>query len=100
MNKAEIKKLVRYSAILGVRGYKVGVNELALNDYFTKKFNTNLKRVCEYLVYEANIAYGYNEIIVYFNNKKLDQLASLITYGNTTLPGSNILVYAFKELRE
>ena len=56
----------------------------------------NLKAACVKLLTGCKVTRDYdNNVIVLFPNKDDDALASLITYGNLELRGSNILKDAF-----
>ena len=48
------------------------------------------------LLLRAKVSQGQpNEILITFIDRRLDRLASLITYGTGKIPGSNILKEAF-----
>ncbi len=74
----------------------MGPNELLLNDYFIQTKHTGLLQICLYLLKKCTVSKVGNNFIVTFINKQDDNLAALITYGNTSFSGSNILKDAFK----
>lgn len=77
--------------------YKSTAAEVNLNKYLVKEYKKSLKTICINLVSNCDIMQnGNDEFVVLFKNQKQDQLASLITYGNEKLKGSNILKAAFK----
>jgi len=94
-----IKDLDRYQTFMLARSfiirYKTGPNEVALNKYFLENYKTNLKQMCLNIVANMTFSEVDGETLVIINDKKLDKIASLITYGNSELPHSNILKYAF-----
>jgi len=78
--------------------YPSAYNEHVLDNYLLKHYKTNLKLMCLKLlskaVYLTDSATG--DIIVKFTDKKYDTIASLITYGDGIIQGSNIWRNAFK----
>ena len=82
-----------------IKQYKVGANEVALNEYCIKNYKKSLVYMCLLILYKSKFYEGYdNEVIVKIPRRDLDQLAELITYGTGKLQGSGILQYAFKPL--
>lgn len=76
----------------------IRVDEVKLNDFLKKEFNLTLISACMYLLFNCKIQQDKdNNIIVLFNNKKLDTLATLITYGNLEIKGSTLLKEAFMQ---
>jgi hypothetical protein len=83
-------------ARLSVATYRIKPAQKQLNDYLWKKFGLNLKTAS--LLVVANCKFQKNksnELIITFPSKKIDQLATLITYGNGKIQGCSILKEAF-----
>ena len=70
--------------------------EKALDKYLKENYNTTLVQACFLLAKAAKITFdSETTYVVTFPTKKLDELASFITYGNRELLGSQILREAF-----
>lgn len=90
--KARLYKNARRTVLL----YKTSATEENLNNYLVKHYGTNLKLACLSIINSALYSTDTNNtIVVTFRTKYLDDLASLITYGNESVQGSNILKDAF-----
>ena len=76
--------------------YKNGATEIILNNYLKENYNIPLKAACILITSNAKAYIDDNIIIYKVIDKKLSDLANLITYGNLELKGSNILKAAFK----
>ena len=84
------------NAWLAIISHKILPGEGALNNYLMTTYKLNLKTACIKLIHKCKIMRDYdNSVIILFPNKDDDKLASLITYGNLELRGSNILKNAF-----
>lgn len=95
-NHSELfKSFLISEAIGGILGYKISTNEILLNRYCLENYNQGLKPTCKKLILKAKIMIGENDIVISWVDPNLDKLASLITYGNGKLQGSNILSFAF-----
>lgn len=95
-NHSELFKSFLISEAIGrILGYKISTNEILLNRYCLENYNQGLKPTCKKLILKAKIMFGENDIVISWIDPNLDKLASLITYGNGKLQGSNILSFAF-----
>lgn len=73
--------------------------EKTLDKYMTERFGAPLVPVCLKII--ANATYSFDsdgDVVITIVDKKLDELASLITYGTGKVQGSNILRNAFGQL--
>lgn len=83
-------------ANLAIATYRVKPAQKQLNDYIWKEFGLTLKAAAAIVVANCRMQKNQsNEIIVTFPSKKIDKLASLITYGNGKIQGCPILKEAF-----
>jgi hypothetical protein len=83
-------------ANLAIATYRVKPAQKQLNDYIWKEFGLTLKAAAAIVVANCRMQKNQsNEIIVTFPSKKIDKLASLITYGNGKIQGCSILTEAF-----
>ena len=83
-------------ANLAIATYRVKPAQKQLNDYIWKEFGLTLKAAAAVVVANCRMQKNQsNEIIVTFPSKKIDKLASLITYGNGKIQGCSILTEAF-----
>lgn len=78
--------------------FPMKATEIALNEVLSKKYHKTLKQLCLSLVLRCNInTDNTNSAIITFPNKKDDELAAFITYGNLDICGSSILQVAFRQ---
>jgi len=72
------------------------IDDVQMNNYLMTNYKLNLRQACLLILNDAQFsANPNNEIIITFKTKKYNDLASLITYGNSELQGSKILKKAF-----
>ena len=70
--------------------------EIILDEYLKKQYKTSLKDACvDLLLHMTFYANNDGDLVLLFKNKKYDNLAQLITFGNGTIKGSQILQEAF-----
>ncbi len=75
-----------------IEGYPLKASEQRLDNFIQKQYKTSLKNMCITLL--LNLTFYRNKegnLILMFKDKKYDTIASLITYGNGVIQGSNIL---------
>ena len=99
VNKYKNNIWILQGAKLSVSLYHITPAQLKLNSYLWKHYGLNIRSAS--LLVLANcklLKNSCNEVIVIFPSKKIDQLASLITYGNGKIQGCNILKNAFMRL--
>ena len=78
---------------------KKGATEKLLDKYLIENYNIPLITACLRIIKNAKYQLNYqNEIIVTIPNKKLDEIASIISFGTGKLVGSRILNYAFEKI--
>lgn len=72
--------------------------EKALDKYLKENYNLTLVQACFKLARAAKITFdSETTYLITFPTKKLDELASFITYGNREILGSQILREAFSK---
>lgn len=77
----------------------MGANEIALNNYLLQRYKKSLQDCCLQLINQSTISrISKKEYRITFLAPSDDNLASLITFGNSNLQGSDILRYAFKDI--
>lgn len=89
------RELIVESAYDYISCYELRGNDLKLDKYLTDAYGVGLKSACAYLVEHCDCNFSGNTAIIHFLENKLDNLASLITYGNGVIKGSRILRKAF-----
>ena len=83
-------------AELTIMLYKMTPGVKALNDYLWKTFGLTLKAACAVIIANCRIQKNKNnELIITFPSKKINQMASIITYGTGKIQGCSILKEAF-----
>ena len=90
---------VKYNARTFVLLCKKSVTEKLLDNYLIKNYKIPLVVACMKIINKAT--YNINnkgELVITVIDKKLDKLASLITFGTGKLHGSSILRYAFGQI--
>lgn len=96
--KLEILR-IKYYARQFVLLAKKGATEKLLDKYLIENYNIPLIVACLRIIKNAKYQLNYqNEIIVTVPDKKLDKIASIITFGTGKLVGSTILRYAFEKI--
>ena len=95
-NKSQYNFWVLQGARLTIATYRVKPAQKQLNDYLWKKFGVTLKTACGLVISNCKIQKNKNnELLIMFPSKKIDNLATLITYGNGKIQGCSILKEAF-----
>lgn len=96
VNKNRYNFWVMQGARLAITTYRITPAQKQLNDYIWKEFGLNLKAACALVIANCRIQKNQsNELIITFPSKKIDDLASLITYGDGKIQGCPILKEAF-----
>ena len=78
-----------------IQNYPLKASEIILDQYIQQQYKVSLKNLCIKLL--LNLTFHKDDtgnLIVMFKNPKYDSIASLITYGNGAILGSNILKIA------
>jgi hypothetical protein len=96
INKQRYNFWILRGATLAIATYRVTPANKKLNDYLWKEFGLNIKAACSMMVANCKVQKNQsNEIIITFPAKKIDRLASIITYGTGKIQGCSILQDAF-----
>lgn len=99
INSRDTNAWILYAAQLSVNMYKTTPAQRKLNSYLWENYGLNIRAASLLVIANCKLLKNNcNEVIVIFPSKKIDKLASLITYGNGKIHGCNILKEAF--LRE
>jgi hypothetical protein len=88
------KESIKQVAYARIHFYKLTTNDKLLSAFLKKEYKKSLKVICKNLVYHKlniNIDNLTQNMIITFKDIQSDKLASLITYGNEYVLGSNIL---------
>ena len=76
--------------------YPIKEAEKIIDKYLIKKYNITLRYACLYILsYIKFYQKSQSEITILIDNKFANKLAEIITYGNGSFYGSNILRFAF-----
>ena len=85
-----------YNAQFNLYCHKWTAADRLLDKYLKANYKLSLRDACDLLLLRAKVSQGQpNEILITFVDRRLDKLASVITYGTGKIPGSNILKEAF-----
>ena len=89
-------KKAKFTAYRFVLLYRKAATEQQLDKYLLEKYHTPLITACINIIMHSKYSLNYQgDIIINPVSKKLDELASIITFGTGKLQGSKILRYAF-----
>ena len=95
-NLEAYKYKIIHNAHLIIISHTLTPGETSLNNYLLKNYKLNLKMACLKLLTRCKFYRNYdNQVIILFPDEEDDKLASLITYGNDRVKGSNLLKNAF-----
>lgn len=95
-NKYKNNCWILQGAKLSVSLYHITPAQLKLNSYLWDNYGLNIRTASMLVLSQCKLQKNYsNEVIVTFPQKKIDKLASLITYGNGKIQGCPILQEAF-----
>ncbi len=96
INKQQYNFWVLHGARMTIAMYRIKPAQKQLSDYIWEKYGFNLKAASAMVVANCKLQKNKNnELIITFPSKKIDQLATLITYGNGKIQGCSILQEAF-----
>ena len=77
--------------------YKLGADEIALDNYLAKNYSITLKSLCLAIILNTKIVADKSGLLItQIKNPELERLARLITFGTGKVSGSKILKYAFE----
>ena len=94
-----IKIPTKFAFLLKLSNYKFTFNDAALDLYFRENYKKTLYQMCYSLIENCLVAKDKKSNIVFitFQDRELDKIAQIITYGNANLHGSKILRYIFEK---
>lgn len=93
--------IIKHDAWTVINLYSIKSSEQKLNQYLLNEYKLNLKQASLFILRHSKILQDKaGNVTVLFTDRKIDKLASLITYGNGKISGSNILVIAFGSRRD
>lgn len=94
--------LIKYRARERILQSRLTGNDLIIDNFLKQKYNQSLKQLCLKIITNTKCYYSIDrqEIIIKILNKKLNDIADLIMFGNGTFVGSNILKLAFSYRKE
>lgn len=96
MDVPRLKLKIHHQAILSILSYPYKSTERSLNKELKNIYDLTLEDLCLLIVHNIKIEQVTpTEFTIIISNRKLDQIARFITYGNGMLIGSNILLKAF-----
>jgi hypothetical protein len=98
-NKYQSAEYLRTNTLLRayciIQKYPMHAQEIALDNYLQLQYKTSLKNMCIKLLLSLTFHEDDSgDFILLFKHKEHDQMATLITYGNGAIPGSQILKVA------
>lgn len=84
-----------------VLSYPMRHTEQALDIYLKQNYKQSLKQLSLKIALSCSVLDDFgDEFTVVFNDKIIDKLANLITYGNSEIKGSDIIKFAFKDFNK
>ena len=97
LSTEQLKTNTLLDAYFLIQNYSLHASDLALDRFLQQQYKTTLKNMCIKLLLSLTF-YADNEgnLVLLFKDPKYDKLASLITYGTGSTPGSRILQIALK----
>lgn len=96
INKNLLKHKIISDARRRILWHKFSADDVILNNYCQKQYKKSLKMLCKEILCYTQVLATENSLVVLFKDKKHDELARLVTFGNGQIRGSNILTKAFK----
>ena len=95
-NKQHARAWVLYGAKVSIDFYKITPAHKKLNNLLWERYGLNIKAASTLVLTNSKIQRNNSgEFIITFPSKKIDELASLITYGDGQVQGCSILKDAF-----
>ena len=94
----QLKTDTLLSAYFIIQNYPLRASDLPMERYILQQHKATLKNMCIELL--LNLTFHKNDtgdLVLLFRDKRYDDIASLITYGNGAIPGSKILQLALKQ---
>lgn len=83
------------SAYFIIHGYQLRATDLPMDRYLQQQYKVTLKNMCIRLLLSLTFHKDDSgNLTLLFKDKKHDNIAQLITYGNGAIPGSKILQIA------
>lgn len=81
-----------------IQNYPLRASDIPMDNYIQQQYDVSLKDMCVKLLLSLTF-YKDNSgnLVLLFKNKKYDNIARLITYGNGAIPGSKILQLALSD---
>lgn len=96
INKQRYNFWVIRGAYFTAATYRFTPAQKALNDYIWNNFGVNLRSASLMVIANSRIQKNNdNEVIITFPSKRIDKLASIITYGTGKIQGCPVLKEAF-----
>lgn len=89
--RKQTPRQIQFFARRALRYYPIRSNEILLNKYLIEHYKLTLKMVCLKIILKSCYSKSKDKIIITIFDKKLDDLAHLITFGNGRVQGSKIL---------
>ena len=78
-----------------IKNYPLKASEVILDRYIQQQYKVSLKNMCIKLL--LNLTFYKNDtgdLVLLFKDRRYDNIAQLITFGNGAIPGSKILQIA------
>lgn len=92
--KAKFKR----NAFKRLQLFPFNTTEKLLDNYLQEHHQLTLKYACYLIIRECTIEEQQDDLVVTVNNKHLDKLARIITYGTGKCSGSRILPFIFQKI--
>ena len=90
------KGICKASAINSIINYPMNTTEILIQNALFEKYNVMLKDICIKILKVCQYSSSEEGLTFYIPDKKLEEIARFITYGNGRVLGSKILIDAIK----
>ncbi len=98
MSTDQLRASTLLNAYSVIKNYPLKASDLAMDYYVQQQYNKSMKNLCIDLLLNLTFyADDTGNLILLFKNRKHDAIASLITYGNGSIPGCKILQVALRD---
>ena len=97
VNIEKLRATTLLSAYHVIKNYPLKATDIIMDNYIEQQYSKSLKNICIDLL--MNLTFYEDDsgnLVLLFKDVKYDIIASLISYGNGAIPGSNILKVALE----
>lgn len=89
---------LKLNAISRLRNFPIRTAEKLLDEYLKTNYKMSLQYACYLIIINSKIEETENEITVSLNDKQLEKIARIITFGTGRLTGSRLIPFMFTKV--